>query len=475
MANCPLFRNRYMKSIYTFIIVCFFELSINAQVIDKQTIEGLENIKSGFIEMGFNKIKNASSVNDLNAQYFLGECFQYGIGVEINMEEAFLLYRKAAERGLTDAMLKISDFYKKGIVVAQDDKKANLWLSRYKKRGGKNILPDILALYNEGIKHLEDNSKDPNQSIVTSKSDNQILADNKNLSNEEHFKIDNTTKAQDFNKQYQSTINIDETDTYTSDVDVEIPGTTNTKDRTFVLVMANEDYHDVAIVPNAINDGIIFAEYCKKTLGIPSENIHLIKNATLNNIKREINLMGQIAEAYSGEASFIIYYAGHGIPDESTASSYILPIDGYTSDLSTCLSLSDFYTRLAKYPSNKILVFMDACFSGSLRGEGMLQAARGVVLKAKPAKPTGKMVIFSAAQGDETAYPLDKEKHGLFTYWLLKNIKDSKGNISLGDLADTVINSVCKQSLVINGKKQTPSVQTSLEVKDDWRTWMLNE
>ena len=149
--------------------------------------------------------------------------------------------------------------------------------------------------------------------------------------------------------------------------------------------------------------------------------------------------MEQIAEAYFGEANFIVYYAGHGIPDESSASSYILPVDGYTSDLSTCLSLSDFYTRLAKYPSNKILVFMDACFSGSLRGDGMLQAARGVVLKAKQAKPTGKMVVFSAAQGDETAYPLEKEKHGLFTYWLLKNIKDSKGNISLGDLADNLI------------------------------------
>lgn len=464
-----------MKWIFSYIIVIILGLNLNAQNIDKQTIEGLENIKNGLIEIGFNKIKNASSVNDLNAQYFLGECFQYGIGVEINMEEAFLLYRRAAERGLTDAMLRISDFYKKGIVVSQDDKKANLWLSRYKQRGGKKILPDILALYNEGIKCLEENSKDPNQSIVTSKSDNQILADNKKLSSEEHSKIDNSTKILDSNKECQSAVNIDESIIYISDVDIEIPGTTNTKDKTFVLVIANEVYHDVASVPNAINDGQIFSEYCKKTLGIPSENIHLIKNATLNNIKRELNLMEQIAEAYSGEANFIVYYAGHGIPDESSASSYILPVDGYTSDLSTCLSLSDFYTRLAKYPSNKILVFMDACFSGSLRGEGMLQAARGVVLKAKQAKPTGKMVVFSAAQGDETAYPLEKEKHGLFTYWLLKNIKDSKGNISLGDLANNLINSVGKQSLVINGKKQTPSIQTSLEVKDDWRTWMLNE
>ena len=259
-----------------------------------------------------------------------------------------------------------------------------------------------------------------------------------------------------------------------SDVDENIPLGNVFRPKTFALIIANEDYQEVENVPNAINDGVVFGEYCKKTFGIPSENIHFIKNATLNNIKREINLMSQISNAYSGEANFIIYYAGHGFPEESTGKSFILPVDGYTSDISTCFSLTDFYSQIGNFSSQRILIFLDACFSGSLRGVGMLQTARGVVLKAKPAKPSSNMIIFSASQSDETAYPLDKEKHGLFTYWLLKTIKESKGDITLGDLANRVRDSVIKQSLVTNGKKQTPTVQIALELKESWVNIQLN-
>lgn len=260
-----------------------------------------------------------------------------------------------------------------------------------------------------------------------------------------------------------------------SEIDINIPIGNISNPMTFALIIANEDYQEVSKVPNAINDGEIFKEYCQKTLGLPAENIHLVKNATLNNLKRELNLMNQIAETYSGDANFIIYYAGHGIPDESNNDSYLMPIDGYTGDLSTCLSLSDFYSKIGNFSSNRTLVFIDACFSGAVRGDGMLRTARGVALKAKPSNPSGNMIIFSAAQGDETAYPLEKENHGLFTYWLLKSIMDSKGEITLGELADKIITNVARQSLVINGKRQTPSVLYSPLMKDIWKNFNLIE
>lgn len=260
-----------------------------------------------------------------------------------------------------------------------------------------------------------------------------------------------------------------------SDIDINIPTTITPNDKTFALIIANENYQDVANVQNALNDGESFYKYCQRTLGIPEKNIHFLKNATLNNIKREKNLMHQIANAYNGEANFLIYYAGHGIPDESTMTSYLLPVDGYLSDLSSCYKLEDFYEELSEFPAEKIIVFFDACFSGSQRGEGMLQAARGVALKAKQATPKGKIIVFSSAQGDETAFPFEDQKHGLFTYHLLKNIKASKGNITLGELAKRIEEEVVRQSLVINGKKQTPSVQVGSGVGEEWKTWILFE
>ena len=229
----------------------------------------------------------------------------------------------------------------------------------------------------------------------------------------------------------------------------------------------------MAPVPNAINDGCVFAEYCEKVLGLPKTNIHLVKDATYNNFKKEINLIKQISEAYKSDAKIIFYYAGHGLSDESSRDTYLLPIDGYGSDFTTCNSLNELYKTLGGMPASKVVVLLDACFSGSLRGEGMLAKARGVAIKAKAAAPAGNMVVLSAAQGDETAYSYQEQHHGLFTYFLLKKLQMSKGVVTLGELFDYVKDNVVKKSLVVNGKQQTPTSSASISASDTWSSWTL--
>ena len=65
-----------------------------------------------------------------------------------------------------------------------------------------------------------------------------------------------------------------------SHVDANIPESLIVRNDTYALVIGNEHYRFVADVPYAQNDAAIFAEYCKKTLGVPAENIHLCKDAT---------------------------------------------------------------------------------------------------------------------------------------------------------------------------------------------------
>ena len=59
----------------------------------------------------------------------------------------------------------------------------------------------------------------------------------------------------------------------------------------------------------------------------------------------------------------------------------------------------------------------------------MLASARGVAIKVKQTIPVGNMVVFTAAQGDETAYPYKEEEHGLFTYYLLKKLQENLATI----------------------------------------------
>ena len=121
------------------------------------------------------------------------------------------------------------------------------------------------------------------------------------------------------------------------------------------------------------------------------------------------------------------------------------------------------------------MVFLDACFSGATRDGGMLAEARGVALKPRVAEPEGNMFVLSAASDQETALPYKEKNHGLFTYYLLKKIQDSKGNVTLKDLSKYVEENVKKNSLTVNRKLQTPRKSVSGKMRDNWESKRLRQ
>ena len=276
-----------------------------------------------------------------------------------------------------------------------------------------------------------------------------------------HLQKDLTTRERDVPR-----------NTSPADVDVNIPVTTTPAEQTFAVIIANEQYTREARVPFALRDGEIFARYCQKTLGIPEKNIRLVKNATLNDMTFQIDWLKQILTAHNGQAKAIVYYAGHGIPDEKQQSAYLLPVDGYGSNVNTGYSLKNLYSSLTSSPAKSITVFLDACFSGTKRESGMMTAARGVAIKVKQEVPQGNMVVFTAAQGDETAYQYKEKGHGMFTYFLLKKLQETKGEATLGELSEYVTSEVKKASLLNNNKSQTPSVIPAVGF-GNWQTTTL--
>ncbi|MCQ2256583.1 MAG: caspase family protein [Bacteroidaceae bacterium] len=257
-----------------------------------------------------------------------------------------------------------------------------------------------------------------------------------------------------------------------SDVDRNIPQVTIKNEHSFAVIIANENYQTVESVPYARNDGNVFAQYCRQTLGLPESNIHLVTDATLNNMRSQLDWIKEVSKAYNGNAKIILYYAGHGIPDEQTKSSYLLPVDGIGNNTSSAYKLDELYASLGNIQAKCVTVFLDACFSGSKRESGMLASARGVAIKAKAGSVSGNMVVFSAAQGDETAYPNKGEGHGMFTYYLLKKLQETNGDCTLGELSEYITTNVSQKSIVLNSKSQTPTVSAASGLSD-WRNIKL--
>lgn len=258
-----------------------------------------------------------------------------------------------------------------------------------------------------------------------------------------------------------------------SDVDTDIPVSKQTNKSTFAVIIGNENYQKVSKVQFAQNDAAMFATYCQKTLGLPEKNIRQYKDATYATTLSAVKDIRDIAKAYNGDLNVIFYYAGHGIPSESSGDAFLLPVDADGRQTEVCYPLNRLYSELGSMGAHSVTVFMDACFSGSERGNNMLASARGVAIKAKAAAPSGKMIVFSAASGDETAYPYAEKGHGLFTYFLLKKLQETKGEVSLSELGSYIIDNVAKESIVTNGKSQTPTITPSQSVADTWQNMKL--
>lgn len=259
-----------------------------------------------------------------------------------------------------------------------------------------------------------------------------------------------------------------------SEVDKDIPEAKKQNEKTFAVILGNEDYAMVAKVPGAVHDAEVFAQYCEKTLGLPKQNVRLYQDASYGVMLRAMKDIREIADAFDGGIKVIFYYAGHGIPNESTKDAFLLPVDADGTSTDGCYSLKKLYGELGALNAESTVVFLDACFSGAQREGGMLASARGVALKPKKQAPEGNMVVISAASDDETAFPYTEKGHGLFTFFLLKKLQESKGNATLGEIAAYVQTNVKQQSVLVNRKAQNPSVVPSTPMLETWKNIRLN-
>lgn len=293
--------------------------------------------------------------------------------------------------------------------------------------------------------------------------------------NLDYLSYDVPTLNVDFDGKTSVAQNTSPKKTIDNTIDKNIPQTASMQTNTFVIAIGNENYSLVPKVAFANNDMNIFAQYCQKTLGIPMQNIRKYKDATFGSRLSALNDIKEIADAYNGDMNVIFYYAGHGIPNEKDQTAYLLPTDADGKSTEVCFPLARLYKELGELNAKSVIVFMDACFSGAQRGNGMLASARGVAIKAKEQKPMGKLVVLTAASGEETAYPFKEKGHGLFTYFLLKKLNETKGECSLGELSEYITTNVKRQSIVINRKPQTPAIIFSDSVKDEWMNYKLTK
>lgn len=89
--------------------------------------------------------------NNAEAQYELGYCYFYGIGVKENRQEAIKWHQRAAENGYAKAQSLLARRYHVGKYIEQDDAKAFYWYCKSAELGDVEGQYQLALFYEQGI------------------------------------------------------------------------------------------------------------------------------------------------------------------------------------------------------------------------------------------------------------------------------------------------------------------------------------
>ena len=247
-----------------------------------------------------------------------------------------------------------------------------------------------------------------------------------------------------------------------SDVDINIP--TGPKVKGYALVIGNEDYSSYqsnltpeSNVPYAQRDAEIFTNYLTQMYGLSRENIFLLKNATYGEISQNIAKLERLMVLDGEDSEIIVFYSGHGMPDEQTKDPYLIPVDISGLNVNQGISLKELMTRLNNKPHRKIDFIIDACFSGLGKSKPLAEVKGISVVPVNP-ELGDNMILISSSSSNESSVVDDDNQHGLFTYHLLKILKESEGKSDIQTLFDKLSKDVGLSAIRKYNKVQTPSI-----------------
>lgn len=233
----------------------------------------------------------------------------------------------------------------------------------------------------------------------------------------------------------------------------------------WAVVVGIEKYREaLPAATHAENDARTFAEYAQKTLGIAPERIRLLTGERAGR--------ADLASAFEewlprnvrdGAGTVYVFFSGHGAPDPETGETFLVPWDADPAYLKTRgLSVKALYGELAKLPAHRVVVLLDACFSGGGDRSVLAEGTRPLV-PVRTARPeSAQVVAFSASGAKETTGAARGKPHGLFSAHVFAALSgeadaDSDGDVTLAELVAHVTGRVASEARLDN-REQTPVV-----------------
>jgi|GEM_PF-3909223 len=207
------------------------------------------------------------------------------------------------------------------------------------------------------------------------------------------------------------------------------------------VIVGIDQYTYIPHVTGASLNARAWFDYLNKTRGVPTANITLLcdNEATLENMTEYASQAASLA-VKNGTLWFI--FIGHGAPDAVVKDGLLVGVDTQASAKSIkarSLPRNKLLAALAQSKADRIVVVIDACFSGrDTSGLELVEGLQPLVLINKPHMDS-RFTVLTAGRADEYSGPLPGVRRPAFSYIALGALRgwaktDRNGNITAGNV-----------------------------------------
>lgn len=192
----------------------------------------------------------------------------------------------------------------------------------------------------------------------------------------------------------------------------------------YALIIGINDYKGTwTKLKNAVNDAGSIAQMLKSEYKFDQISTLYDAEATRARIISEFE---RLSKVITPDDNLVIFYSGHGEFKAEFNKGYWVPVDATTNSVAGYISNNDLQTFIAGIKSKHTLLITDACFAGDIfKGNTKQMEFENTEKYYKEVyrKPSR----YALTSGDiEPVTDGGTEGHSIFTYFLLKKLRENK-------------------------------------------------
>ena len=419
--------------------------------------------------------KRAARKGFTKAQYNLAYCYMYGRGVPIDYDKALRNLTDAANNGNKNAQLTLAECYEKGVLVMQDKKMSELWKDKAAGKhtaaipmqeveeakpavavttpppapkptptpvekpveqpvvaqqpptpapqpavGGRPVPPEVRILFPEDQSPFHTDVIKLRYQLLAQGLEAStritVMVDGQKQPADRAVRAANTVEVDLPNRDCTVTIYAQNENGNSEPASIRLIREKQVAElpRLFAVAIGVGDYNDPELpkLKYTTKDARDFSKVLSTKKDYPYQDVQ-VKTICDEEATREdfYEAMEWLKQESSPTDVCIFFYAGHGYRDEKDRF-YFMNYGSSTSKLYNCFSSNDFRQAVEDI-NGKLIVFVDACYSGALMGGNRSAASNHFVEQLRRTK--NGMVMYASSASDTKSKENEDWKNGAFT------------------------------------------------------------